>query len=548
MTPLSWQGTCHDQPALGIGRHRRRGDGPADRACATFAHARRLQQDVDQAVADFGGSIGHDRGGRLTANLGTSAITDKEIALLAPLTALRMVDLRFSQISDAGLAALSNLTGVTDLNLDHTRIDGSGLAHLTDLSSLEGLEISHTRLDDQALAHLRPFTNLRRLDLTGTKVTAAGVVQLKALKNLEYLAVSFELIKEAEAALKTDLPRLQVQDDQFDMPGGPTWTANAGFPQLRNAKGLTPPVRVVQSAPLSDGGTFTVWLQGANGAVLTVCISCPDFFAHKRLPTHVYQGGVAAGDPVVRLVPSTGLEHHSLIDALIDVLSQPIPESDGIVNTAADYWAARSILNKLCEDCKGTEKPCPDLPPPRQKIPVEPDDEVVPGPTITNSIGMELVLIPAGEFRMGSPVWERYRDNYERWHFVHITRPFYIGKYEVTLGEFLAFNEDPDNPSRWTYEKQELDGNDRIVEKDGKYQNSSAGEPGPANWGHPTQTPRHPVVDVNWFDAVAFCEWLSLKERRRYRLPTEAEWEYACRGGENGVLQRKGPGSTRSDR
>ncbi|MEI8376521.1 MAG: SUMF1/EgtB/PvdO family nonheme iron enzyme, partial [Planctomycetota bacterium] len=45
------------------------------------------------------------------------------------------------------------------------------------------------------------------------------------------------------------------------------------------------------------------------------------------------------------------------------------------------------------------------------------------------------------------------------------------------------------------------------------------------------QTDEHPVVNVSWNDAVAFCEWLSKKEKKTYRLPTEAEWEYACRAG-----------------
>jgi formylglycine-generating enzyme required for sulfatase activity len=129
---------------------------------------------------------------------------------------------------------------------------------------------------------------------------------------------------------------------------------------------------------------------------------------------------------------------------------------------------------------------------------------------IRNSIGMELALIPAGKFTMGSPRTEKGRSLEEVEHEVHITRPFYMGAYEVTQAEYQrVLKDNPSWFSRTGPGKAEVKG---------------------------TDTGRFPVENVSWHDAQKFCRWLSLlaKEKaahRLYRLPTEAEWEYACRGG-----------------
>jgi formylglycine-generating enzyme required for sulfatase activity len=125
--------------------------------------------------------------------------------------------------------------------------------------------------------------------------------------------------------------------------------------------------------------------------------------------------------------------------------------------------------------------------------------------SITNKVGMKLVLIPAGEFMMGS---EDGDDDEKPRHRVRITRPFYLGATEVTQGQYQAVT--GENPSRFK-------GSDDL-----------------------------PVETVRWNEAVAFCNKLSQKEGLKpyyqfgdgeqsggngYRLPTEAEWEYACRAG-----------------
>ncbi len=130
---------------------------------------------------------------------------------------------------------------------------------------------------------------------------------------------------------------------------------------------------------------------------------------------------------------------------------------------------------------------------------------------ITNSIGMKLVLIPAGKFMMGSPKDEDGRyDNWEEQHEVEITKPFYLGVYTVTQAEYQKIM--GKNPS---YFSAQGDGKDKVVGLD---------------------TSRFPVDQVSWDEAVEFCRKLSempeeKKAGRTYRLPTEAEWEYACRAG-----------------
>lgn len=137
-----------------------------------------------------------------------------------------------------------------------------------------------------------------------------------------------------------------------------------------------------------------------------------------------------------------------------------------------------------------------------------------------NSMGMQLVLIPAGEFVMGSPDSEHLRSEDEGpQHTVRITRPFYLGVYEVTRQEFAQFAEAVElKPTRgWGYNAQQRN---MVIDEQASWR----------SWGV-KQSDSSPVVNVSWEDCHGFCQWLSEKEGRKYRLPTEAEWEYACRAG-----------------
>jgi hypothetical protein len=153
--------------------------------------------------------------------------------------------------------------------------------------------------------------------------------------------------------------------------------------------------------------------------------------------------------------------------------------------------------------------------------------KAAPAKTIANSLGMKLTLISAGEFQMGNghsgeeevaafqPYGmdflkpDTFDDELPR-HRVRITRAFYLGTYHVTRGQFRQFVEAGDYKTD--------------AEKDGKggygYTSEGKWEQKPEyTWRNPgfPQTDEHPVVNVSWNDAVAFCEWLSRKEGKAYR-------------------------------
>ena len=148
-------------------------------------------------------------------------------------------------------------------------------------------------------------------------------------------------------------------------------------------------------------------------------------------------------------------------------------------------------------------------------------------PTILpNQAPQNFVFVKGGEFTMGSPENEVGHQPDETQHQVKVS-DFYISKYEVTFAEFKRFI--AESGYRTDAEKGDgswiFDGND--VKK----------VPG-VNWRHGVSgkertkaEANHPVVHVSWNDAIAYCQWLSEKTGKWYRLPTEAEWEYACRAG-----------------
>ena len=114
------------------------------------------------------------------------------------------------------------------------------------------------------------------------------------------------------------------------------------------------------------------------------------------------------------------------------------------------------------------------------------------------NINIEMVEVKGGNFKMGCDEQRRECEDEDLpVHSVHLN-DFYIGKYEITFEQYDLFCE-----------------------------STGREKPNDNNWGRKNR----PVINVNWLDATAFCEWLSKESGKKYRLPTEAEWEYAARGG-----------------
>jgi formylglycine-generating enzyme required for sulfatase activity len=145
---------------------------------------------------------------------------------------------------------------------------------------------------------------------------------------------------------------------------------------------------------------------------------------------------------------------------------------------------------------------------------------------IANGRGMKFALVQAGEFQMGSPATDLDAQKSEMpQHRVRISRHYFLGVHPVTVGQFKAFVADTGYQTEAETSGQGGYGFDADSRQIAQRPEDTWRKPGFE------QSDDHPVVNVSWHDAVTFCNWLSKKEKQRYRLPTEAEWEYACRAG-----------------
>jgi len=207
-------------------------------------------------------------------------------------------------------------------------------------------------------------------------------------------------------------------------------------------------------------------------------------------------------------------------DATVTLSKAGVPSSEFLSSAPGDYIFTNLTAGKyrLCVEAVGHKKYCVDI-----DIPYA--GGIV---SVTMDDGLEslnMVLIQSGTFQMGQ------NGVAEPVHQVTLTKNFYMGKYEVTNGEYVKFlNAQSVIDPNWlyTYDPPFPDDNYCGLTGDISY---------PSGIKVKTNYENRPVVYVTWYGAVAYCNWLSEEygytagTGEGYRLPTEAEWEYACRGG-----------------
>jgi formylglycine-generating enzyme required for sulfatase activity len=147
-----------------------------------------------------------------------------------------------------------------------------------------------------------------------------------------------------------------------------------------------------------------------------------------------------------------------------------------------------------------------------------------------DKISFDMVLVPAGVFQMGSAADEPGRkDDEGPQHQVRLDS-FYLCSTETTIALFMAYYQETVSAKRdllgMQEEKKQQDGSvDAITGPTPVYGDMTMG-----------YNEKHPAIGMTWHNAMTFCRWLSQKTGRQYRLPTEAEWEYACRAGTTNVF------------
>jgi len=210
-------------------------------------------------------------------------------------------------------------------------------------------------------------------------------------------------------------------------------------------------------------------------------------------------------------------------DATVKLSNAGVPSSEFLSSDPGDYTFTNLTAGKyrLCVEAVGHKKYCADI------------DIPYAGGTIEVTIddGLEslnMVLIQSGSFQMGDIQGIEGLEELPV-HEVTLTQDFYMGKYEVTNGEYVKFlNAQSVIDPNWV----EIQAND-YCGLTGNISNPSDIEVKKS----PSDYTNRPVVYVTWYGAVAYCNWLSEEygytagTGEGYRLPTEAEWEYACRGG-----------------
>ena len=449
------------------------------------------------------------------------SVDDDGLRNLRGLANLQGLFLDQTQVGDIGLEYVAQHGRLEDLDLDFTSVTDSGLKNLRGLTNLRELSLSNTAISDLGLENLGQQRTLQSLNLTRTKVTDAGLGHLKAMPRIRKLVLT------ATAVSDSGLEHVTVLKEMRALGLVTTDVTDVGLTKLTLLSELV--ALEVESRQITDR---SVQVLNRLPHLTSLAVMGLDFTYLTRLANikHLF------------LLTETGVS-----DSDIATLKAALPDCQIEIGQGEWHEHRESLL-----EMQPTQPPLAIAPfTPEQAeqhqqawadylgVPVE----------FENSIGMKMVLIPPGEFMMGSSEeeieevlrigkeqgWldddstERVRSESPQ-HRVRITKPFYMATCELTVGQFKAFVESA------KYETQaESDGVGGwgFVEVAGEWKREKGTE---FNWRNTgaEQMDQHPVVNITWNDATAFCSWLCETEHQSYTLPTEAQWEFACRAGSTG--------------
>ena len=256
-----------------------------------------------------------------------------------------------------------------------------------------------------------------------------------------------------------------------------------------NRNGGAPPPGA--NAPsLGEASIAKANLPASSASVSPTPVSTP-----RPVPPQI-ASATTAGDKQATLNPEPSVNR----------LSQPFQKKDDEPNPSTSAAMPRTNDTTKTEVATSAPAPLTSIPVPATTETSSPIEDDLPSGYTSASTKMKFALIPAGTFMMGSPDSETSRQPHEGpQHSVRITQPFYMGVYEVTQGEYQSVM--GSNPSSFP--------------KNGKLKRKVSG----------MEADKLPVETVSWDNAQEFCRKLSFRDGQTYRLPTEAEWEYACRAG-----------------
>jgi formylglycine-generating enzyme required for sulfatase activity len=171
------------------------------------------------------------------------------------------------------------------------------------------------------------------------------------------------------------------------------------------------------------------------------------------------------------------------------------------------------------------------------------DQDIEKADFMISDLGMEMVWIKPGVFAMGSPGSDKARKDDERLHDVKLTRGFWMSGHEVTIGQFQKFAEETRHITQSEMAKVLCNSvtGERVAGKTWRniFDNAAGTQGTREQGGESEHRAEKPVVGVSKRDAYAFCRWLTTREQKagrlpeayEFTLPTEAQWEYACRAG-----------------